>query len=176
MATEREKTKAQYEEEMRNWAKENGCPELSEALTLIPHDGLVETQRKMLAAMSIPKISRLTATKQAAYATVARQTWRLNVNLSAFQDARAKFFRDMLKEVIPKVAHAFVDGAILGSKAFPAGNPIVQQRILEQTAILDVQAKGGTSVQVNVVVVNEKREQSIKTGLARFGVEVMSDN
>jgi hypothetical protein len=98
------------------------------------------------------------------------------LQLDDFQDAIAAFFRDMLKEAIPKVAHAFVDGAILGSKAFPAGNPAVQQRILEQTAVLDVQTKTGTSVQVNVVVVNEKREQSIKTGLARFGVEVMSDN
>jgi hypothetical protein len=169
------KTKGQHEEEMLKYIAKNKLPTLAETLALIPYDGLTETQRKMLAAMSVPAISRLMAVKQAAYATIDRHTWCSNVNMDAFQDARAKFFRELLKEAIPKVAHAFVDGALLGSKAFPAGNPIVQQRILEQTAVLDVQAKGGTSVQVNVVVVNEKRQESIKTGLSRFGFTV-SDN
>ncbi len=166
----KEKTKGQHEEEMRKWAKANRCPTLAESLALIPHDGLTETQRKMLAAMSIPQIATLPAVRQAAYATVARHTWRENVNLSAFQDARAKFFREMLKEVVPKVTHAFVDGALYPSKANPAGNPFVQQRILEQTGILNPQ-NAPVNVTVGVEVrVEEQVKRRVGNVMERIGV------
>lgn len=170
------KTEKERIAEILEWVKEEGIPDISTVLPFMPTEGLTPEKRKMLAAMSIPAIARENQVVQSAYAGVNRMTWAKYAQDPDFQEIVAKHLRTLLGKAAPKVLHSYIAAAFLPSPQKPFGDIQAQQRILEQAQILDTQAKSGTSVQVNVVVVNEKRQENIKTGLARFGVELMSDN
>lgn len=169
------KTEKERIAEILDWVKEKEIPDISEVLPLMPEKGVTKEQRKMLAAMSIPAIARENQIVQATYAGVNRNTYAKYVKDPHFQAIIAKHLRSLLGEAAPRVLHSYIAAAFLPSPQKPFGDIQAQQRILEQAQILDSQVKSGTSVQVNVVVVNEKRQENIKTGLSRFGFTV-SDN
>jgi hypothetical protein len=151
------------------------CNKLQQIAETLPDEYGKLNRRKMLLSMLLPDMRDLSVTDKCRLIGFDRATWYRTINTAEFGEDCVKLARQIKGHRVGSILNAFLNNAELGGKQ-GYGDTRAQIAYLQDVGILAKPEKGETNVNVNVAVVQQKREANIKTGLERFGYTTVSDN
>jgi len=126
------------------------------------------TERKILAAKFLRLEAQATVTDICGKLEIDRTAWYRSAKKPDWNRRCVDFAIDMKGQRAPEVMGAFLANA-------EGGHVQAEIEYLRDVGAMSRAERGDSTINVNIAVVEQKRNQSIKTGLERFGYTVDTD-
>jgi len=141
---------------------------LSQMLDMVPADAGTPNERKIMAIKLFPERGDYNISQLCAASGVSRKAWYRAHSKEGFGAQCVTLAKRIKGPKAPEVMVSFIENAL-------SGNVTAQLEYLRDVGAMSKAEKGDSTINVNIAVVEQKRNQSIKTGLERFGYTVDTD-